>query len=276
MSIVVAWAGADNHGVTSAYIVADSRVTWSGRTFTYDACRKVFCSSKYPEIIGYCGDVLFPSIVINQLMELIDSGFLFDPLDGCRRRFEVFKNKLISEFQKYRHAPGVAASSFEIVYVNREIGDRDYLPFNCYVATWNHTDGWKVKTVIISEVSAVVAVLGSGKTDFQSAYETVLRRTQKGTSRAVFHAFVQTLTAAKSQSYGGPPQLVGLYRKPNSCGLNFGIIYNRKRYVLGTQVLRARNYDVLEWRNKYFELCDGNTRQKLTGAAVQVYPYSSQ
>jgi len=271
MSIIVAWAGRDNHGTTSAYIVADSRVSWAGKKEKYDACRKVFCSKKYPEIIGYCGDVLFPSIVINQIVEIIDSGLFFHSEDDCRKRFDVFKNKLISEFEKYPQDSLITSDAFEVVYINREIGSKNYLSFNCYSISWSRTRKWKVRTILMPVTSGVLIVFGSGREYFNLVHDKVLQKSKNGTSRAIFHSFIQTLTTTSDDTYSGPPQLVGLYRMPGSCGRNYGIIFNRKRYILGTQVKRAKNCDVIEWRNKYFEICNGNSKQKLTGAANQQY-----
>ena len=45
--------------------------------------KKVFASKKYPEIFGYAGDVLFPSIVLEQIIELIDAGVLLSKEMTC-------------------------------------------------------------------------------------------------------------------------------------------------------------------------------------------------
>ena len=76
MTMLVSWIGIDTHGPTSAYIAADSRISWN-MTNKFDFGKKVFASKKYPEILGYAGDVLFPSIVLEQIIELIDADVLF-------------------------------------------------------------------------------------------------------------------------------------------------------------------------------------------------------
>ena len=67
MTMLASWIGVDTHGATSAYIVSDSRFCW-GNNMTYDYGKKVFASKKYPEIFGYAGDVLFPSVVLSQII----------------------------------------------------------------------------------------------------------------------------------------------------------------------------------------------------------------
>ena len=68
---------------------------------------------------------------------------------------------------------------------------------------------------------------------------------------------------------GGAPQLVGLYRKPNTNGFSFGIIHNRKRYYNGLAIGKIINSDNLEWRNKYFERCSGKFKKRIPGSKIQ-------
>ena len=51
--MLVSWIGIDTHGPTSAYIAADSRISWN-MTNKFDFGKKVFASKKYPEIFGIC------------------------------------------------------------------------------------------------------------------------------------------------------------------------------------------------------------------------------
>ena len=77
MTLLASWIGIDTHGPTSAYIVSESRFVWdSSRHFDYG--KKVFASKSYPEIFGYAGDVLFPSIVLSQILEMIDLSYLIN------------------------------------------------------------------------------------------------------------------------------------------------------------------------------------------------------
>ena len=69
---------------------------------------------------------------------------------------------------------------------------------------------------------------------------------------------------------GGPPQLVGIYRKPKTGAKNFGIIREKKRYFLGIEVPKKAGYfDNIEWRNDLFELCDGITMNRIKDAMRQ-------
>lgn len=85
--MMASWIACDPHGVSSAYIVSDSRITWDAKTY-YDYAKKVFASSLYPEIFGYAGDVLFPTIVLSQIVELIDRGILLTKTMTCREKIK--------------------------------------------------------------------------------------------------------------------------------------------------------------------------------------------
>jgi hypothetical protein len=78
MTLVVSWIGIDSRKISSLYIASDSRISW-GNQAKFDSGQKVFGCKNHPIIIGYCGDVLFPSIVINQLIDLADQGFRICP-----------------------------------------------------------------------------------------------------------------------------------------------------------------------------------------------------
>ena len=82
MTLLASWIGVDTHGPTSAYMVSDSRISW-GLNSKFDYGRKVFASSQYPEIFGYAGEVIFPSVVLSQLIEMIATGIRFTPEMTC-------------------------------------------------------------------------------------------------------------------------------------------------------------------------------------------------
>jgi hypothetical protein len=90
-----------------------------------------------------------------------------------------------------------------------------------------------------------------------------------GTSCNIFHCFCDTLFNIENEACGGPPQLVGVYCKPDSAAINFGIIKSGKRYLFGTEVDNLKNFDQIEWRNDLFEICDGRTKMKRANAMSQ-------
>jgi len=92
---------------------------------------------------------------------------------------------------------------------------------------------WTLEEIKLPNISDVLQVMGSGKTDFNKFYKKFQTGPNKNTSRNVFHSFCHTLKESKDNSFGGCPQLVGIIRKPESTAITYGIIHDKKRYYLG-------------------------------------------
>lgn len=108
--------------------------------------------------------------------------------------------------------------------------------------------------------------------EFNQTYEKYEEGSNKGTSRNVFHCLCDTLSHINDPYVGGAPQIVGIYRKPNSQGTTFGVIYGGSRYFLGAKIDNLHSFDKVDWRNENFEQCDGRTMKKLAYAQPQPDP----
>ena len=92
------------------YIASDSRITW-GNNDIFDYCKKVFTCKQFPEIFGYCGDVLFPSIVLSQIAEMI----------SCIEHHiqYPFTENNIGKNRPYAKASGSAGLGIQIIHQSR-------------------------------------------------------------------------------------------------------------------------------------------------------------
>jgi len=267
MTLLVSWIGVDTHGTASAYIAADSRVSW-GNIAVFDHGRKVFALQHSPDILGYCGDVLFPTMVLSQITEMADRSLLFSPQASCKERFESIKEKLVHQFHKYpRMVEGITADTLQVVHISRDTINN--LKFECRLIEWTRKNGWSGKDKAMPLESGILFILGSGSKEFNKNFDRYKEGTDRGTSRNVFHCFCDTLFNIKDKKCGGAPQLVGVYRKPSSPAITFGIIKDKRRYFLGAQIENTVNFTGVEWRNDLFELCDGQTMKKLVQAQSQ-------
>lgn len=272
MTMLASWIGIDTHGPTSAYIVSDSRISW-GTSVAYDHGKKVFASLKYPEIFGYAGDVLFPSVALGQIIEMIDRDILIEPTMNCAEKNKVVFDKLSYDLSKY--PMNYSANVFQIMHITRETNviNGVYPHFHCYFLSYNKDEQkWVRREENMPVKSGVIAVLGSGATEFRDNYTRYQNGPNQDTSRNVFHCFWDTLNSTKDPYCGGVPQIVGIYRKPESTGKYFGSIFDGKCYFAGTEVPKGSNYDTIEWRNENFERCDGRAKSILQGAQQQPNP----
>jgi len=269
MSLIVSWIAVDTHGVSSAYIASESRISWSDRhpIDSFDSCRKTFFFKKYPEIVAYCGDVLFPSILISSVIEAIDNGMIFKKEDNAIKRFQRFKKYLFNEFHKYPKQR--VTDSFELIYINKDDVSMRYPTFYAYHIRWNRQNGFLSTKISLPEKSELLHVMGSGRIKFEQKYDQFKKRKCGGTSRNIYQCFSHLLLDENDQYFGGAPQLVGLYRKPNTMGFAFGLVHNRKRYYNGLNIGNVISQERINWRNKYFEICEGKTKQRIPGSQIQ-------
>ena len=202
---------------------------------------------------------------------MIDIGLLFDNTASWEEKNKIIFEKLIYAFSKYPDACG--SNPIQILHISRDTVINGYPQFHHYLLTWSKEKGWKSCEEKIPEQSGLLQILGSGRMEFKQNYE---ERYQHGdncsTSRNVFHCFIDTLNNIKDLGCGGPPQLVGIYRKPFTAAQNFGILFNGKRYFLGAEIPKDSSFDQIEWRNELFELCTGDSKKRICGAAKQDDP----
>lgn len=267
MSLVVGWVGVDTHGIASAYLASDSRISLTnGKHFDY--ARKVFASQKYPEIFGFSGKALFPSIILTQIIELIDNGLLLDDDMDTKAKNGIVFAKIKELYDEYG-IKDIDNSRVEIVHFTKSTHGKNP-SFNCYHLLLDGDKKVRNQEIELPKRSGVVIILGSGFNGFRSKYTHQYQKSKNmNTSRNVFHCFINELLFPSTATVGGPPQLVGIMRKPDSHALIYGLIYKRKRYIAGLPYTKLKNIQSVQWRNMYFELCNPKTKEKEEGAADQ-------
>lgn len=267
MTLIVSWLGVDSRGPASIYLASDSRISW-GENSRWDNGRKVFGFKNHPDLLGYCGDVLFPSQVLSQIITLGDEGLLFCENSTCKQKFEAIKEKFVQIFQTFPYSEkSIIGDYLAVIHASRDNKNN----FSCHVIEWYRGKGWSGRKLVFSDHSNKLIVLGSGRDEFLVKYEKYWHSSNKKTSRALFHCLCDTLSNIKDSYCGGAPQLVGLYRIENA--RNYGIIYNKRRYFLGVDISNLNNFNIVEWRNELFERCDGETMKILPKAQKQPNPF---
>lgn len=267
MTLLVCWTGVDTHGPASIYIASDSRYS-SSCARVYDFGRKLFACKSWPDIFGYCGDVLFPSVALGQIVALADEGLLFTENHSADRKFSIVVEKLNDLVSGYPVDEfGLSRNGVSIIHASRVDGCNG--GFSCNRINWSVGSGWTANNVDMPVHSAVLFSDGSGKSAFDIQYESYERGLNSRTSRNVFHSFCDTLDSTNNATVGGAPQLVGLIRKPRSSGVNYGIVYEGKRYFLGAHIDNMRSFESIDGRNELFERCDGSTLRRFPHAQQQ-------
>jgi len=267
MTSFITWVGIDERAVSSVYFASDSRLSLSykdpntGKTINnwlWDHGRKLFACRNFPDIFGYVGDVLFPSQILSELVDLIDTGVIFGIEDHPDKRMEKIISFLEEAAIGYPFMDNVRIYYCSRVDINNRSSMRSW--FRLFRLT-RQNNKWNPHPIgIAKEKSGELIIDGSGTSNIQSAIQKWKASPQGNTSRSIFSAFCDGLENTTDQLSGGPPQLVGIHRK--GMGKCFGIIYQSKSYFLGLPIKQAINPEKIEWFNDLFEVTNGKTKKK--------------
>jgi len=277
MTSVVAWVSVDSRGQSGLYFASDSRITWP-RGGKWEHCRKIFHSGTQPEIFGFCGDVIFPSQALSQIVGMIDSGWLYNDVNTVTEKF----SRVVAVVKSlYRGYPISESADYEIIHGFRE-GSGNNTKFSLGTISWSTKSGFTDTLVEIADNpkpfinepqyagTRLIVAKGSGVKAIRAAIRSWEDSDVGGTSRAIFSGFCQSIESGADSKTGGAPQLCGLYRGGH--GRALGVVSNGKRYIAGMPVEGSLVASGIEWRNSNFERCDPSTGDVKSGAQRQPAP----
>ena len=247
MTSLVSWIGADSRGPASVYIATDSRISWDA-TQHWDKGRKVFACRHQPEIFGYVGDVLFPTLVIGQVVNAIDEGLILQSSDTPQQKAD----KIGAAIEKaFFGMPTTQQNDFKIIYVTRQ-NEKMEASFHAFAISWNKTTSWSTEIIETPSTSDTIVIWGSGATSIGRWKDRWNQSSQKDTSRAVFSCLCDSIQDGADPRSGGSPQLVGIYRI--GAGRLFGVVSDDTTHLFGLQIAGSTlNASTVEWRNRFFE-----------------------
>lgn len=254
----------------SVYIATDSLITWQDGD-VWQHGKKVFACSTSPDVFGFCGDRLFASVVLGQVVNSIDSGYLFNDGEDAASRMSKVAQLIWQLWDTY---PPKKKDKVHILHVTRE-GEGVGARFICQEHKLYPAKAPQVMAPIVApsgERSRPLMARGTGAASVTDSIDEWNRQfSNRHTSRAMFAAFCGSGQSRKDSATGGVPQLVGLYRIGN--GRNFGVVWDDKLYFDGMFTLSKTNKEGVKWRNHTFEIVDPKTRLRAAGAASHIHIY---
>jgi hypothetical protein len=262
MTSLICWTGVDSRKTASIYMASDSRI--SNGTKQWDFGRKLFASRLYPEIFGYCGDVLFPTQVLSQIVGMIDGNILFDNNDSPSVKTAKVVDSLKRSLITYPFE-----IKFDILYGTRYLSEM-VSEFQVSKLSYNNRNLVAETLQLPMDKSSLVISLGTGKTSIEKYVSKWERSDTGSTSRTYFSAFCESLNSGDDKNSGGSPQLVGIYRI--STGKTFGIIHDKKRFLNGHILPDNINTNNISWHNNLLEICDGDSLKLNAKAKPQPRP----
>ncbi len=271
MTTLIAWTGADQRGrneyrPASVYFAADSRITWTVTADKWDCGRKLFASRDEPHLLGYCGDVLFPTQVLGRMIDRMDHGLMFPLGASPNERLDSVVNSLIDPLSRY---PSSVPANFSLLYATRE-GKGTACSFHVWQIDFQKAVVQRVIQLPMPTKSGLLVPLGTGRHAFLQTLKRWRASEVGGTSRAFYSAFAQALADGSDPGSGGPPQLIGLYRQDG--GRSFGTVWQGKRYFLGEEIEDDIQEAPVQWHNELFEICDPQTLARKADAQPQPRP----
>lgn len=257
----------DARGPSGLYIITDSRITWGKDSIRWDAGQKAFASRRTPDVFGFCGDAFFPPAILRQILEQVNVGLLMaDDSDAATRHAAVSR----AFRQAIEKRVGASVQNFSIFHGSRE-GSLMQSRFRVWEIQYSMDGKWTDFERDVNDAqSYLVHVDGTGKHVLETRGRDWVGTAAGGTSRAVIWSFCDALHSGKDSYSGGPPQLVGIWRKGPA--QSFGFLWHGKPYLAGLEVPADAVWESVNWFNHLFERCDGKTGRRLKDAQKHSKP----
>lgn len=268
MTTLIAWFSRDQNRFAALHVATDSRISWGSSFRRWDAGRKVFASTTTPDIWAYCGDVVFPALVLSQLTSAADHRALFAGEATAAERHEIVLEGLKTSFQRRHNAPD---ESFTVVHASREGEGPTATPLLWRTSFEKKGKAWTDELIAIDEASpGIITIAGSGSSALKA--EAVRWRESHigGTSRSIYSAFCEAISSGSDPLSGGPPQMASLY--PKGGGRTVGAFHRGRPYLHGLPLAEAANPEEFEWFDELFQRVDPRTGTVKDGAARHVKP----
>ncbi|WP_448125661.1 hypothetical protein [Pseudomonas veronii] len=271
MTTLISWLGVDQRGPASIYLASDSRISW-GAADQWNYGGKLFIAQSSPEAFGFCGDVLFPLLVLGPLCQRIDASKMLSACSDFHDKLERVRKCVEVSFRDY---PASQRRPFQIFYISRT-GRGMACEFH---SGRIFSSGSKVVSSEVMEFpsdpilglrSGLIGEAGSGSNSIKNWEYRWQQTDVQNTSRSVFGAFCSSLKSGDDSLTGGAPQLVAIYR--SGLTKQLGVIWEGKRYFSGMEIEDLSACEELDWRNERFEICDPFTLDVRKGAQKQPVP----
>jgi hypothetical protein len=252
----------DSRGPTAIYIMTDSRLTWERTSQCWDFAQKTFASSRTPDVFGFWGEALFPPMILRQILDQINCGLIFSDNMNAAQRHEILSDGLRSFLSQRGRAP---VHSFSIFHGARE-GEHMKSRFRLWETRYNaDSSNWSDRERDLNTDHSYFAhVDGSGRDHVVKRSLEWIGTDAQGTSRSAIWSFCNALNEGKDVSSGGPPQLVGIWRKGPA--QSFGFWWKGHPYLSGAEVPKNSEFGRVNWFNHRFERVDGRTGKRIVGA----------
>lgn len=263
MTTLISWKAIDSKkDIMSVYLASDSRFSWGKHKF-WDHGQKIYRCINYPEVIGYCGDVLASVSIISSVIGLIDNEIIYKNETNSEEKHQKIFEYISNNFKSFP-----IHSDTSIVHIIRDMEGK----FSYYEMQYKFKNKeWKSEIRNLETSDYLIGAYGSGANYYREQISENVKSDLYETSRFYYMVFCDFLKKSLDIQTGGAPQLVALYKGLNK-PQNIGSIWNGIRYFNGIEI--KENFDIrnIEWRNENFERYKNTEIKIIEGAKVQPRP----
>ena len=179
----------DSRRPSACYLVSDSRISWS-HGHKWDSGQKLFASSKFPDVFGYCGDVQFPTLALRQVLDRVDRGLLFPVGTPASDRSRIIAAELAIAYRDY---PAHGSDKSTIMQFSRD-NESGRSEFRLWRTDWSKSCALASTELELPTESVLALTLGSG-------WKTLIHRNEEWkaaqgrTSRGIFSSFCEAISS---------------------------------------------------------------------------------
>lgn len=276
MTTLIGWVsytttGSDRKTPRAVYLASDSRITWGSSARRWDAGRKLFAPHSAPHIFGYCGDVVFPSLVLGQIVSAIDRRALFAANADPQLKHSAIFESIQESFGRRHNAPD---ADFSILHVHRQRSERGSRFFLWQIDYRRAGRIWSSTQLEIPPKTAIIVELGTGAVAARIHAKRWSESDVGGTSRSIFSGFCDALLSGSDPLSGGPPQVAALYN--GGIPRSLGVLVDEELYLHGLKLKPGATLSGLECCDRLFHRIDSQTRRRLEGARRFARPHGAR
>ena len=210
-----------------------------------------------PHIFGYSGDVVFPSLVLAQIVSAIDNGVLFRTQAGAEEKHDVVYESLKRSFRRRRDTPD---QDFWILHALRTGEDATRKFSVSQVSYSSKQKRWSSAPLAVLPKTGVIAVLGTGKSSVEKHIDRWTKSDVGARSSAFFSGFCDALFSGEDKHSGGMPQIGAL--NPGSHAQILGFIHDGAHYLNGLEVIPVKTLHRIKWFDRHFQNINPSTMQR--------------
>lgn len=270
MTTLISWVSHDQRAFSAIHVASDSRITWGSEHNRWDAGRKVFASATTPDVFGYCGDVVFPALVLGQIASAADAGLIFPTQSTATDRHDIVLESLKASMGRSHNVP---TQAFSILHASREETEGRIRPLLWHIS-YDTMGRWNDTLIPHTESRGVYALHGSGAKPAKEELYRWARTDIGGTSRSIYSGFCDAIASGVDSLSGGAPQLASIY--PKGPARICGALHKGSLHLHGLPVVQTPALKKITWFDNLFQRIDPLTLQLVPGAQKQPRPIFSR